>query len=304
MGRKQERSNINCRYLKGNLQKGVKDMATFSGGFRPGINAVEKRIKTTTKKGGLGKSSSKKSSSKKSSQYVKTSKPGAYNSALHDKIASARKELMNFNYDPLQDASYQALAQIYAARGEQAAQDTLGDAAALNGGYGTSYAVSAAQQARNQYNQELASLVPDLEQNAYAKAQNRYQMLVDRDNELYQRYRDRVGDYQWATGLNADMYQFNKNYKLDKANQKLSEKQFAWEKAQAKKSSSSSGGGGGGSSYYGSGGDYYDDTSAYDNYYASAAATSALQNLGRVGTTIGNTALGVFSSGNKKSKKK
>lgn len=277
-------------------------MATL-GGFRPGIKTVEKKNKTVTKKGGLGKkSSSKKSSS--SNQYVKTSRPGAYNSALHDKISSARKELMNFQYDPMQDASYQALAQIYGARGDQAAQDTLGEAAALNGGFGTSYAVSAAQQARNQYNQELAAMVPDLEQNAYAKAQNRYQMLVDRDNELYQRYRDRVGDYQWATGLNADMYQFNKNYKLDKANQKLSEKQFAWEKSQAKKSSSSSGGGGGGSSYYGSGGGYYDDTSAYDNYYASAAATSALQNLGRLGTTIGNTAIGAFSSGNKKSKKK
>lgn len=80
----------------------------------------------------------------------------------------------------------------------------MADAAALNGGYGTSYAVTAAQQARNQYNQQLMSLVPGLEQNAYERYRGNFEMnmsalnaLRDADESEYNRYRDRVGDNQW-----------------------------------------------------------------------------------------------------------
>lgn len=185
--------------------------------------------------------------------YVKAKSPGKYKSNLTGKINSYRNQLMNFKYNPMQDASYQALAQIYGARGEQAAQDTMGDAAALNGGYGSSYAVSAAQQARNQYNQELAALIPDLEQNAYARMQNNYNMMVDRDNDLYNRYRDLMSDYQWGRGYNADLYQFNQNYGLQARETKLAEDQFKWQK---KKSNSGGGGGGGGRRRSGGGGGY------------------------------------------------
>ena len=185
--------------------------------------------------------------------YVKTAKPSRFRSGLENKITSARNQIMNFKYDPMQDASYQALAQIYGARGEQAAQDTLGDAASLNGGYGTSYAVSAAQQARNQYNQELAALVPDLEQNAYNRMQTNYSLLADRENDLYSRYRDLMADYQWGKGFNADAYQFKKNYGLSARETKLAEDQFKWQK---KKSSGSGGGGGGGGRRRSGGGGY------------------------------------------------
>ena len=45
-------------------------------------------------------------------------------------------------------------------------EDTLGKAAALTGGYASSYAQSAGQQAYNGYLQELAALVPELRQAA------------------------------------------------------------------------------------------------------------------------------------------
>ena len=154
--------------------------------------------------------------------YIQAAKPGNYASAYTKQMNAARKamdtartNLMNFKYDPLQDAQYQAMAQVYGARGNQAAQDTLGDAAALNGGMQTSYAVSAAQQARNQYNQELAALVPEFEQNAYNRAASNYGLLQDDynlwkdlDTEAYGRYRDRVADYQWGKGYDTDIYQF------------------------------------------------------------------------------------------------
>lgn len=102
-----------------------------------------------------------------------------------------------FSYDPMQDASYQALARVYTNRGNKAAQSTMADAAMLNGGYGTSYATSAAQQARNDYNMELASQIPQLEANAY------------------NRYRDSIADKQWQYANDYQRYMDAKNYNLD-----------------------------------------------------------------------------------------
>jgi len=196
--------------------------------------------------------------------YTKAANPGNYTSAYTNQInaarneltaarnemAAARKNIQNYKYNPLQDANYQAMAQIYGARGNIAAQDTLGEAAALNGGQQTSFAVSAAQQARNQYNQELASLVPDFEQNAYNRLttnygllesnygmlQDNYDLVKDLDTEAYGRYRDRVADYQWGKGYDTDIYQY---------------------KQAQKKSSSGGGGGGGRRRRSGGGGGYY-----------------------------------------------
>ena len=177
--------------------------------------------------------------------------PGTYVSQYGDQLNSALQKITNWSYDPMQDANYQALAKVYGARGNQAAQDTLGEAAALNGGLQSSYAVSAAQQARNQYNQELAALIPELEQNAFNKAQTTYNALMDADESAYGRfrdtegdrkwqyeqaygaYRDAVADYQWGKGYDTDIYQY---------------------KQQQKKSS---GGGGGGGRRSGGGGGYY-----------------------------------------------
>ena len=199
--------------------------------------------------------------------YVKAANPGTYSSAYTNQLNSAmaqmntaRNNLVNFKYDPMQDAQYQALAQIYGSRGNQAAQDTLGDAASLNGGYGTSYAVSAAQQARNQYNQELAALVPDLEQNAYNRMQSnyglmqdQYNLLMDADTQAYQRYRDQVADYQWGKGYDTDIYMQKKN---------------------------SSGGGGGGRRRSGGGGGYSGGSVSSDDYLKNLYNKTA-QNLNK-----------------------
>lgn len=182
--------------------------------------------------------------------YVKTKNPGKYKSAYTGQLKAAMRDLnaaranvLNFQYDPLQDASYQALAQVYGNRGNMAAKDTLADAAMLNGGMQTSYAVSAAQQARNQYNQELAALVPDLEANAYNRLQtnygllqDNYNLLMDADNNAYARYRDQISDYQWGKGYDTDIYQYRQQ--------------------QAKANSGGGGGGGGGRRGGGGGGSY------------------------------------------------
>ena len=160
--------------------------------------------------------------------------PGSYDSQYLPQIEAAINRINNWSYDPLQDASYQALAKVYGARGNLAAKNSLADAAALNGGYGSSYAVSAAQQARNQYNQELASLVPQLEQASYERQQNSLNALMDLDNMLYSRFSDdenrRLQGLQFGldtAGFNEGNKQFAANYGLDVFNTNEGNKQFA-----------------------------------------------------------------------------
>ena len=183
-----------------------------------------------------------------------TYKPGTYNSQYQGQLNSALDKVVNWKYDPLQDASYQALAKIYGARGNIAAKDSLADAAALNGGYGTSYAVSAAQQARNQYNQELAGYIPDLENAAYNRASGALGALRDADDTAYGRFRDRELDNQWVYQQNyqkyqdaLSQYQWARNFNLDVYQQKLAEAA----------SSGGGGGGGGGRRRRGGGGGGY-----------------------------------------------
>ena len=158
-------------------------------------------------------------------------------SAYKSQYANQMSGLLNnvtdrqeFSYNPLEDANYQALAKVYNANGLKAQQDTLGQAAALNGGYNTSWATSASQQARNDYNQQLASLIPELEQTAYSRYYDNYNMnlnalgaLQDADNTAYQKYRDSVADSQWLYGQNYQKYrdtvadsQWQKEYNLSK----------------------------------------------------------------------------------------
>lgn len=176
---------------------------------------------------------------------------GTYESKYGDQLAGALNKVVNWNYNPMNDANYQALAKIYGARGNQAAKNSLADAAALNGGYGTSYAVSAAQQARNQYNQELAALIPDLEQTAYTRAQGTLGALREADDTDYGRWRDTEGDRQWLYSQNYQRYQDA----LDQYQWALSYNNSLYAQQQASKGGGGGrrrSGGGGGGGYVGS----------------------------------------------------
>lgn len=132
--------------------------------------------------------------------------PGAYQSrfeerlqALYDRIAGREA----FDYEPEEDEAYQRYARLYAARGAAAMEDTLGKAAALTGGYGSSYAQSAGQQAYNGYLQELAALVPELRQAALAEyqqegkaLQEQYSLLHAQEKADYDRWQDEKADWQ------------------------------------------------------------------------------------------------------------
>lgn len=139
---------------------------------------------------------------------VAAMQPGGYSSgfeeqlqALYDQIAGRE----SFSYDPEEDETYRRYAKLYAAQGAAAMEDTMGQAASLTGGYGSSYAQAAGQQAYDRYLGELAALVPELRQAALAEYRQEGQALTDRYNMLnqqekaaYDRWQDTVAQWQRA----------------------------------------------------------------------------------------------------------
>ena len=139
---------------------------------------------------------------------VAAMQPGEYDSgfeeqlqALYDQIAGRE----SFSYDPEEDETYRRYARLYAAQGAAAMEDTMGQAASLTGGYGSSYAQAVGQQAYDRYLGELAALVPELRQAALAEYRQEGQALTDRYNMLnqqekagYGRWQDTVAQWQRA----------------------------------------------------------------------------------------------------------
>lgn len=151
---------------------------------------------------------------------------GNYQSQYQGQLDNALNRVTNWNYDPMQDANYRALAKVYETQGNRAAKNSLADAAALNGGYGTSHAVSAAQQARNQYNQQLAAMIPELEQTAYARAQGTLSALRDADNTAYGRFQDAEDAKRWLESHNFDVTKYNNSELLNIANLEMDKANF------------------------------------------------------------------------------
>lgn len=87
----------------------------------------------------------------------------------------------DFEYNLSGDPLYQQYADQYKSLGKLAMQDTIGQAAALTGGYASSYAQTAGQQAYNQHLSELNNMIPEL----YNLALNNYKTKLGRLQGLY-----------------------------------------------------------------------------------------------------------------------
>lgn len=139
----------------------------------------------------------------------------AYSEQIAALVQKAQDNTANFKYDPMTDVSYQALAKEYARLGDRANENTLANQAALTGGRASTYAVSAAAQAQNQYNQALTDKIPELERLAYDRFNadrnyglnllgtmkslddSAYNRFTDQRNFNYQQGRDNVADQHW-----------------------------------------------------------------------------------------------------------
>ncbi len=112
-----------------------------------------------------------------------------------DSLLNQYQSRKPFSFDVNQDALYQQYKDNYIRNGKLAMEDTMGQAAALTGGYANSYAKTAGQQTYNRYLEGLNDVVPELYQAAldrYTQEGNdlltQYQLMMDRDNQDYSRY--------------------------------------------------------------------------------------------------------------------
>lgn len=110
-----------------------------------------------------------------------------------------------FQYDVAADALYQQYKDQYINQGRLAMMDTIGQASALTGGYGNSYAASVGNQAYQGYLQKLNDVVPQLYQMAYDRYRDegndiltQYNLYADAERQDYARSRDEVSDYYTA----------------------------------------------------------------------------------------------------------
>lgn len=181
-------------------------------------------------------------STKNKYNEILNQKPGDFTSDYTEAAKQAMDKFMNrdkFTYDLNGDALYQQYKDQYINQGKLAMQDTIGQAAAMTGGYGNSYAQSVGQQTYQGYLQQLNDKVPELYQLALDQYNqegenllNQYGLLADRENTDYSRYRDTVADWntekgfayneyrdtvadsQWNAEFNETVRQYEQDYKL------------------------------------------------------------------------------------------
>ena len=96
-----------------------------------------------------------------------------------EKLMQAILNREQFSYNPDTDPLYGSYKKQYTREGQRATQDAIGTAAAATGGIPSSYAVTAATQAGDYYAAQMADKIPELEQMAYQKYMNDYQMRLN-----------------------------------------------------------------------------------------------------------------------------
>lgn len=151
-----------------------------------------------------------------------------YTNSLLEQLSSGRtsytdqiKELMGqiqnreaFEYDVDSDTMFQQALASAMSSGKSAMQDTMGQAAALTGGYGSTYATSAANQAYNSFIEDAYNNLPEYYQMALEAYQmegqemyNQLAMLSDADATEYQRMYD-----SWSANFSNAQQMYNQEY--------------------------------------------------------------------------------------------
>lgn len=159
---------------------------------------------------------------------------------IYDKIANREA----FNYDVNADPLYDIYKDKYIQQGKLAMKDTMGQAAALTGGYGSTYGQQVGQQTYDAYLQNLSDVIPELYGLAYQRYQdegddlmNQYGMLGDLRDQEYGQYRDELSDYNYGQEVQRQLedmlYSRRINEENTAWNRQQEEAQTAWERQQA-----------------------------------------------------------------------
>lgn len=168
-------------------------------------------------------------------QQQQANKPGSYSPVWQDEADAYLSQYQNrddFSYDVNSDALYQQYKDNYIQQGQLAMMDAMGQAAAMTGGYGNSYAQTVGQQTYNQYLSQLNDIVPELYQMAHDRYTQEGQELLDmydlymnREALEYSKYQDNLDNWYQETDRLTDNYNtlYDREY-----NEYLDEKSTAY----------------------------------------------------------------------------
>jgi hypothetical protein len=169
-------------------------------------------------------------------QQQMANKPGEYQSKWESYLTDYMNRIENrdpFSYDFNSDALYNQYKDQYIQQGQMAMMDTMGQAAAMTGGYGNSYAQTVGQQAYNQQLNQLNNIMPELYGMAYDKYNqegqdllNMYGMYLDRENQDYGRYQDELGNWYNELDYLYNQYNTERDYDYSKW---MDNRNFAYE---------------------------------------------------------------------------
>ena len=139
-------------------------------------------------------------------QEQKNRKPGEYVSSYEAPLKELMDRILNredFRYDLDGDALYRRYRNQAVQNGKLAMADAAGQAAALTGGYGNSYAQTVGQQAYNRQLESLDDRIPELynlAMNQYRLKtqglQQKYDLLSGAQEQEYGRYQDTLAAWQ------------------------------------------------------------------------------------------------------------
>lgn len=159
-------------------------------------------------------------------QQQMASKPGEYQSTWQDQLNETISQILNrdkFSYDLNGDALYQQYKDQYVQQGKMVMMDTMGQAQAMTGGYGNSYAQNAGQQAYQAYLQQLNEVVPEL----YGMALDQYNqegqdmynqaaLMAQQEDRDYSRYQADMSAWLAERDYFAGRYDSERDYDYGK----------------------------------------------------------------------------------------
>jgi len=182
-------------------------------------------------------------------QQFEASKPQGYQSKYGAQLEDILNQINNkkdFQYSFNGDALFKNYADLYSQNAKQASMNSIGQASALTGGYGNSWAQQAGQQAYDETMRGLYDIGLDLRDRAYQKYKDDVADLYDKYGTLsaaeekdYGRYQDDVSAYERELQRLTDAYnternfeesqrQFNESLEWDKMS---SQQKYAYETA-------------------------------------------------------------------------
>lgn len=173
-------------------------------------------------------------------------KKPTYESKYDNVIENQLNKILNreeFSYDFNADPLYQQYKDQYTKLGKEASMNAAASASSLTGGYGNSYAGTAASQANQQYLTELNNQIPELMNAAMDKYKmetenlyNQFGALEQEEGRQYGMYRDSVSDYynDWSMlqngfGIAQAQENYNKDFNYKVARDAVADSQ--WERS-------------------------------------------------------------------------